>query len=642
MSSLSESEWGLPRGWRGPSHLGSLAALPTFSSVKELCEQHGHRVADLIATIKAGHHRPGVSVTGRITVRLGQDSSEHAAEQEIGTPESGETSSADDATAERSEGAKSLLGDTISLIDECFELIASSRLAAAKVVSTISATYRLQADFLSALHELDAIDRTALSSYVDRLKYDFNAAKLQLAQRWLEHGRDEVDIGKVTKKLYRGGLGSSDVATCIAEIVDSARDSGRLGRHSQTGDPVFVKVGPNGRVFIQLGRRSDPRPKRALRIELPERVEYGPPEAKRVIRRTPRSIESIVTWDGPSEPSSVYRSSSMRGDPRDVALDQALKLIDDKLARQQPWGIDPKSGRPIFLKFGPYGPYLQLGRSIPAGGSGSIVRVGVPSHLDPHSLTLQEASQLLNRRMEQDRPLGRDPESGNHVYVKDGRFGPFVQLGERRRGGPRVKIVDLPEGLEPDDVGLQHALELLGRFALRDLGPHPETGVAVTVQTEGRFGPFVSHRQEHVTVPKGFDPMEVTLDHALRLLDAKRDLAHWLSDMSAEFRRAVFPPDLVRKWLDQMTGADTGAEQGKLLRQKQVEHCSSLTDIEKTRLLNRIDGIRAQQLRVAEQIHRRGEISDEGLLVAAHYCAARFGEARQEILADGHSGARLT
>lgn len=637
MSSPSESQWDLPRGWRDPTPRGSLAALPTFSSVKELCEQHGYRVADLIATIKEGHHRPGVSVTGRLTVRIGQDSSERTAEQAIGTPEIGEISSADDATAERSEGAKNLLGDTISLVDECFELIASSRLAAANVVSTISAAYRLQADFLRTLHELDAIDRTALSCYADQLKCDFNAAKLRLAQRWLEHGRDEVDIGKVTKKLYRGVLGSSDVATAIAEIVDSARDSGRLGRHSQTGDPVFVKVGPNGRVFIQLGRRSDPRPKRALRIELPDRVEYGPSDPERAIYRMPRSVESVVTLNGPSEPGSVYRSSSMRADPRDIALDQALKLIDDKLVSQQPWGIDPKSDRPIFLKFGPYGPYLQLGRSIPAGGSGSIVRVGVPSRLDPHSLTLQEASQLVNRRMEQDRPLGRDPESGQHVYVKDGNFGPFVQLGERRRGGPRVKIVDLPEGLEPDDVGLQQALELLGRFALRELGPHPETGAVVTVQTEGRFGPFVSHRREHVTVPEEFDPMEVTLDHALRLLDAKRDLAHWLGDMSAAFQSAVFPPDLVRKWLDQLKGVDTGVELGKLLRQKQVEHCSSMPGIEKTRLLHRIDGIRAQQLRTAEEIHRRGEIGDEGLLVAAHYCQARFDEARQEILADATS-----
>ncbi|MDE0075528.1 MAG: hypothetical protein OXR82_08835 [Gammaproteobacteria bacterium] len=605
--------------------------------MKELCEQHGYRVADLIATIKEGHHRPGVSVTGSLTVRIGQDSSERTAEQAIGTPEIGEISSADDATAERSEGAKNLLGDTISLVDECFELIASSRLAAANVVSTISAAYRLQADFLRTLHELDAIDRTALSCYADQLKCDFNAAKLRLAQRWLEHGRDEVDIGKVTKKLYRGVLGSSDVATAIAEIVDSARDSRRLGRHSQTGDPVFVKVGPNGRVFIQLGRRSDPRPKRALRIELPDRVEYGPSDPERAIYRMPRSVESVVTLNGPSEPGSVYRSSSMRADPRDIALDQALKLIDDKLVSQQPWGIDPKSGRPIFLKFGPYGPYLQLGRSIPAGGSGSIVRIGVPSRLDPNSLTLQEASQLVNRRMEQDRPLGRDPESGQHVYVKDGNFGPFVQLGERRRGGPRVKIVDLPEGLEPDDVGLQQALELLGRFALRELGPHPETGAVVTVQTEGRFGPFVSHRREHVTVPEEFDPMEVTLDHALRLLDAKRDLAHWLGDMSAAFQSAVFPPDLVRKWLDQLKGVDTGVELGKLLRQKQVEHCSSMPGIEKTRLLHRIDGIRAQQLRTAEEIHRRGEIGDEGLLVATHYCQARFDEARQEILADATS-----
>jgi len=539
LGSPSESQWDLPRGWRGPTLDGSLAALPTLRFVEELCEKHGQRVAELIATIRAAHHRPGVMSV--LTIRVRRDSSERTVERRFRASfEIGEASSLTDALVERSEGTDSLLGDAISLIDECFELIASSRLAAAKVVSTISAAYRLQAVLLRTLHELGAVDRTALASYTDRLKYDFNAAKLQLAQHWLEHGRDEVDIGKVTKKLYRDVLGASDVAAEVAEIVDSARDSGRLGRHSPTGDPVFVKVGPNGRVFVQLGRRSDPRPKRALRIELPDRVEYAPSDTQRV----------------------TCRSSSMPGDPRDIALDQASKLIDERL-----------------------------------------------------------------RRIERDRPLGVHPATGQNVYAKDGRWGGFVQLGERKRNGPRPKIVSIPDGATPEDVDFKGALDLLDQVVLRSLGDHPEQGLSVTLQTDGRWGPFVSCGAHHATIPERSDPMTVTLREAVRFLASREELRLWLSESSDAIRAAISPSR------DVLTSpGDAGSIERRPMVAGSDEWLSRQTEAERTRMLDRLERIRILRERVPREAHLRGDIGTDDLARWIGSLEAQWQADRQFVL----------
>lgn len=588
----AETEWDVPRGWRGPTIRHALSTLPTFPQVEKLVERHEHRVAELAETIRAGHHRPGVSSTHTITIRVDEEALRHATEGVLTMLRSGEVASASQVDAAGSE-EQDFLGNAVHLIDECLDLIVSSRLAAAKAVSAINGAYRCQDDFLGALHELGTIDGIAFAAYSNRLKAGFNATKLRLARNWLEHGRDDVDIGHVTKKLYRDVPGAPAVAAEIAAIVDTARDTGKLGNHPSTGDPVFVKVGPNGRMYVQLGRRSDTARKRALRIELPDRVKY---EA--------------------SDPDVIARSISRRGgNPNDVTFKMAVELIDQKRERLAPWHTDPKSGRPIFLRKGPYGLYLQLGRTVPAGGSGRIVRVSVPPDFDENSLTLDEASRLLHQRKEQDLPLGQDPESGQNVYVKDGRFGPFVQLGERKRRGPRVKIVDLPEGVDADDVDLPRALELLGRFQLRNLGPHPETGAAVTVQTEGRFGPFVSCPREHATVPERFDPMDVTLEQAVRFLAAKRDLMAWRRETRIEFGKAVSPP-----------------EEARLLRLKGTEQVAKVSETERGALLDRIEGVRARQLHLPRAAHRRGDISDEALERAIQFLDERLEEARRAVV----------
>ena len=599
----AETEADLLRGWRGPT-LEHPLSTPTLRQVEELVQGHEHRVAELADTIKSGHHRPGVSSTVTIAIRVGENASRSDEEEGLTMLGGGEGTSAHDVAVESSEEGDDLLGDAIHVIDECFDLIASSRLAAAKAVSAISATDRCQASLLRALHQLGAIDGIAFSSYSNQLKSDFNATKLELARSWLEHGRDEVDIGKVTRRLYRHVLGATDVATEVADILDAARDWGRLGNHPHNGDPVFVKVGPNGRIYSQLGRRSEPSRKRTLRVELPDRVEY---EA--------------------SDPSVVVHYTNRKGgDPREVTFEQALRLIDDKLERQRPWGRDPKSGRPIYLRSG-YGPYLQLGRPVPAGGSGEIVRVGVPPSIDPDDLTLEQASRLLHRKIERDRPLGVDPETGRNVYSKDSRWGGFVQLGERKRDGPRPKIVSLPDGVNPEDVDLQDALDLLGQAVLRTPGVHPDTGAPVTLQTDGRFGPFVSCNDVHATVPGSFDPMTVTLEEALRFLAARDELRLWLREASSALWEVVAPP---KEML--LVAGDLGpVERQGMVERKRSEWLSGLTTRQRIQMLDELERVRLQQEGVARQAHWSADISNETLERWIGYLGDRCEEARQSV-----------
>jgi len=177
--------------------------------------------------------------------------------------------------------------------------------------------------------------------------------------------------------------------------------------------------------------------------------------------------------------------------------------------------------------------------------------------------------------------LGTDPETGEEITLRSGRFGPYIQRGE----GKEAKRAGLPKGWTPDSIDFEKALSLLslprdvglhpetgkmisagiGRYgpfllhdgsyanlesvedvfsvginravaiiaekksrapgarskpaALKELGEHPDGG-AITVR-DGRFGPYVNHGKTNATLPKGTDPQGVTLEQAIALIDAK-------------------------------------------------------------------------------------------------------------------------
>ncbi|MBS1490244.1 MAG: type I DNA topoisomerase [Bacteroidetes bacterium] len=127
-----------------------------------------------------------------------------------------------------------------------------------------------------------------------------------------------------------------------------------------------------------------------------------------------------------------------------------------------------------------------------------------------------ERSSVQNKSRE----LGVDPKTGKNVYVKLGKFGAYVQLGENPddNGGEKPKFAALRQGQFIENITLEDALELMKMP--RDLGLFEDLPVVANI---GRFGPYVLHNKKFVSIPKGEDPYTITPQRAVELIQAKRE-----------------------------------------------------------------------------------------------------------------------
>jgi DNA topoisomerase-1 len=116
-----------------------------------------------------------------------------------------------------------------------------------------------------------------------------------------------------------------------------------------------------------------------------------------------------------------------------------------------------------------------------------------------------------------DKCLGEDPDSGLLIYLKTGRFGPYVQLGDAE-DTDKPKRASLPKGQDPEALDLERAIQLLS--LPRDVGEHPETGKMITAGL-GRYGPFVLHDGLYANLPSADDIFTIGLNHAVTLLAEK-------------------------------------------------------------------------------------------------------------------------
>ena len=130
-----------------------------------------------------------------------------------------------------------------------------------------------------------------------------------------------------------------------------------------------------------------------------------------------------------------------------------------------------------------------------------------------------EVEKVMNARSEHkagERELGIDPKSGKPVFVKIGRYGPVVQIGSAD-DEDKPRFSQLPVGKSMETITLGEALEL---FKLpRILGQFENSDVVVGA---GRFGPYVLHDKKYTSIPKGEDPLTITLDAAINLIQTKR------------------------------------------------------------------------------------------------------------------------
>lgn len=169
-------------------------------------------------------------------------------------------------------------------------------------------------------------------------------------------------------------------------------------------------------------------------------------------------------------------------------------------------GVDEESGSVITLRSGPYGPYLQVGEG------DRPRRVSLPKGRDPASVDEAYARRLVTLP----RVLGKDPDTGKSVTAGLGRYGPYVErAGTYRnlRNEEHLFSVELAEAL-------QLLAQTQGRAVLKEVGPHPTSGVALQV-LDGRYGPYVTDGKVNASLPRGADPQELTVEEAVELLEAQ-------------------------------------------------------------------------------------------------------------------------
>ena len=169
-------------------------------------------------------------------------------------------------------------------------------------------------------------------------------------------------------------------------------------------------------------------------------------------------------------------------------------------------GDDQASGLPVYIRNGPYGPYVQLGDP----ETKKPKRSSLPKGTSAGGVDLDAALKLLSLP----RDVGAHPESGDMIQAGLGRYGPYLKY--------QGSFTSLKDGDDLLEIGLNRAVDLLAESAKkrgRLLGEHPSGG-EVHLKA-GRFGPYVEHNKLRATLPRGTDMTEVELAQAIELLAAK-------------------------------------------------------------------------------------------------------------------------
>ena len=192
---------------------------------------------------------------------------------------------------------------------------------------------------------------------------------------------------------------------------------------------------------------------------------------------------------------------------KDLRVSQVLDALNDLLADHifppKADGSDPRicpncgTGH-LSLKLGKFGAFI-----------------GCSNYPEcRYTMQLSDAATGGAEKAPGDGILGVDPESAFNVYLKSGRFGPYVQLGD----GDAPKRSSLPKGWSPDSLTLEKALQLLA--LPRAVGLHPETGEPISAGI-GRYGPFILHAGKYANLPDVEEVFTVGLNRAVDLLAQK-------------------------------------------------------------------------------------------------------------------------
>ncbi|MEN8040507.1 MAG: type I DNA topoisomerase [Actinomycetota bacterium] len=234
--------------------------------------------------------------------------------------------------------------------------------------------------------------------------------------------------------------------------------------------------------------------------------------------RMEADLDRIAAGDAEMVPylDEFYNGNGSPGLKHLVGED-ALERIDPRAVNSFPIGV-ADDGQPIVARAGQFGPYVQHGTVDPDSDEKPRT-ASIPPDLAPDELTLERALEFLDAPSG-DRSLGIDPGTGLDVFVKAGRFGPYIQLGERdAESNEKPRTASLFKTMTVDDVTFEQALQLL--TIPRIVGEHPEDDKPIEA-LNGRYGPYIRWGKESRSLQTEEQLFSVTLEEALELLAKPR------------------------------------------------------------------------------------------------------------------------
>ena len=189
-------------------------------------------------------------------------------------------------------------------------------------------------------------------------------------------------------------------------------------------------------------------------------------------------------------------------------VEKQAKLIKPDEARTI---IMPQIHSVDGIHVGKYGPYILCKSE---DGSEEI-HASLSEEIAPADLIDDDIKRLIEIQKDGPESLGTDQKSGEAIYLLNGRYGPYFQLGEKSEDNPKPKRASVPKGINPDTMSLEDISKLL--HLPRLLGTHVETGKDV-IANNGRFGPYVGHDGEFRSLKATDDLYTITLERALEIL----------------------------------------------------------------------------------------------------------------------------
>jgi len=236
-----------------------------------------------------------------------------------------------------------------------------------------------------------------------------------------------------------------------------------------------------------------------LEQHFPNLVDYAfTAKMENDLDRIARGEEARVPW--------LDRFFNGNGQPglKDMVSQDRLDEIDAREINSIPIGAD-ENGEVIVARVGRYGPYVARGEDT----------VSIPEDLPPDELTAEMAVELLNMPSG-DKILGSDPDSGLTVLARNGRFGPYVQLGELEEGSKvKPKTASLFKSMTLDELSLDQALKLL--TLPRAVGTHPDTEQEI-IAANGRYGPYIKMDKDTRSLESEDQIFTITQQEAIELL----------------------------------------------------------------------------------------------------------------------------